>query len=265
MNELADGKRRKSHTSAAMVMALSVSGAPQRAKPRHRLRQRWSLGRRGELDVDLIQLRRANVQRGPEMIERELRDGIVEALRAHPLAEPTRPSLTMIGTPATMTEQERLHAVLDPSAIILQVLAHTDQVADGLFCGRGHAYRGELAGAVQPSEVGSVEPVGLHALARASRDQGGSDDVAGHVQVGQESMNAVAGGAGFVTGDERCSIVSSDDLAKRLRTVRDDALVGLERARAKRRHRDRVLVHVQANVRHACIHDRSSHDRWSRP
>jgi len=108
--------------------------------------------------------------------------GLLEALGSCPEVELVAPSFVPAGIATALPQEEALHPVLGLAAVVLDVFAHTDEVADRLL-GRGrHPDRGELAGPVQTCQVAGVDPVGLHAGARPTGDHGGSDHVAGHAE-----------------------------------------------------------------------------------
>lgn len=116
------------------------------------------------------------------MIEGELGVRIVEALSAYPQPVSARPSSAVVGAAAVVTEQEGLDAVLHPSTVVLEVFTEANKIEQRFFLGLRHTDGGELAGAMQPSEVPRIEAIGLHALAGSLRDEARCDHVARDVQ-----------------------------------------------------------------------------------
>ena len=79
-----------------------------------------------------------------------------------------------------------------------EVAARAAQVADRFVFRRGRPDRGELAGAIEPSQGQPVAPIGLDAIAGFARGHRRRDQVAIVFGVTNLPANAVAAGAGFV-------------------------------------------------------------------
>jgi hypothetical protein len=178
---------------------------------------------------------------------------------------PGRPVVVM-----AMTQQEagQLLPSLTQGPHRRQTRPH--QIADRLVRRIRNPDRRQLAGAVKLGQVDRVPAVGLDPLTRLARDQRRSNHYAAVPCCGQLSFDAVAAGAGFVT--EAQLRPSPRQLAGQCiqggRRVRDLAVLAhlAPLARLGKRHRNRVLVHIQTDVGDRLVHDPSPmHEARRRP
>jgi hypothetical protein len=80
--------------------------------------------------------------------------------------------------------------------------------------------RGQRAGAVQPCEVGGIAAIGLDAIARAARNQGGRNHVAGNPICDQRALQLESARPGFVATLHRPVAAETSDQPENRRTIR---------------------------------------------
>ena len=140
-----------------------------------------------------------------------------------------------------------------------QACAH--QIAHRFVCRIGNPYRRQVTRPMQRRQLGGVPPVGLDPLSRLAWDQRGGDHNAVMPQRRKLALDPVAARARLVTQPKRRP--RSRQFAKqsfdRFGPVRDLTIVSHLTAIAPRRkrNRDRLLVHVQSDIRDKLFHDPS--------
>ncbi len=155
-----------------------------------------------------------------------------------------------------MAEQELTQPMPGPGPILDQVGAGAAQVPDRFFLDGGDADGDQLAGAVQPRQPAAVPPVGLDPIAGGLGDQRGRDHLAAHVHAVQQPGQVVAGRAGLVAGSQPAGITkTANEPADRRLVVGDPVDHRALMVGGKDRHRDGVLVDVQAEVGRAEMRD----------
>jgi hypothetical protein len=200
-NESGEGHEGGSAGEAPKVADLGDDGhrgeglePTQASELGHGSGERLDLSGCHDLAGDDGELAPSDVERSEVVAVGGVGSGLVEALRARPEIELAAPTLVPAGIATPLTQEEGLHPVLGLSPVVLDVLAHTHEVADRLFARGRDADWGELTCAMQPSEVTGVDPVGLDPSTGAARDHGGSDHVAWNAERGEQAMGLVAGG-----------------------------------------------------------------------
>ena len=144
------------------------------------------------------------------------------------------------------------------------------QIADRLMCRVGNPHRRQFASPMQLGEVDRVSPIGLDPLAWLAGDQRRSDHDAVVLRRGQLSLNAVTARSGFVAEPQLMAMACQlrNQRLHGSRRVRDLAMLAhlTPLARLSERHRNRVLVHIQTDVRDRLVHDPSPmHEARHRP
>jgi hypothetical protein len=131
------------------------------------------------------------------------------------------------------------------------IVTRPGEVATGVICDRGDSDRGEIPGAQESSQVQSLTAVGVHAVARLLRNQGGGHDPARIAFCSQVARAPVPTGTRFIDTGEVLG----------LGWARADAVIEVTRPRAHgpergdlspvivgdRGDRDRVLMDIHAN------------------
>src|ERR1700687_6344878 len=134
--------------------------------------------------------------------------------------------------------------------VLAEVLAQPQQVAHRLLVRWRHAYRGELAGAEQPTELARVAAVGLDTLTGLARDEGGRDDGAGDTERTEQTLQLVPAGPRLIADAYVVGLApTSDETTNLFGTIGDLLLVRDRVAGSQQRHADGVLVHVESDVR----------------
>ena len=156
-----------------------------------------------------------------------------------------------------MAQEETPHTLPGDPAVVLQILAGADELAQRFLGRGGDANRDELAGSVETGEVTSIRAIGLEPHARALGNESGRDDVTSKTEGTEQSLGAVASRPGFVADPKRRGIAEANrQVADCFAGVGDHPLVAARAAGSEGCHRDRILVHVQPDVCNA-VHNRS--------
>ncbi len=134
----------------------------------------------------------------------------------------------------------------------------------------GDPDRRQFAGAVQLGEVDRIPPVGLDAVTGLARDQRRSDDDTSMPALGQLPLNAVAARPGLITEPQFAPAATElcRQRLQRSRCVRDLPMLAHfpPVAHFGNRDRDRILVHIQADVGDKLFQDPSPmHEARHRP
>ena len=132
----------------------------------------------------------------------------------------------------------------------LEGLAAADDVAHALLGLARNAHRGELAGPIEPRQLGGVIPIVLALDPGPLGNERRRDDVAGVPPLAHRPVNHIARPARLVAGAEfslaRRAIEPALELREIVReTIDARGRFGLGR---EERDRDRLLVHIQAEI-----------------
>jgi hypothetical protein len=131
------------------------------------LSKRWQLSGVLDLGGDRGELGPSHVERGEVVGVGGVGGRFLEALGACPQVELVAPSLVPARIAPSLAQQEALDPMLGRAAVVLDVLAHTHEIADRLLGRARHADRGQLAGSMQTREVrASIRSVLTRAPAR---------------------------------------------------------------------------------------------------
>ena len=135
------------------------------------------------------------------------------------------------------------------------------EIADRLMSLIGNPYGGQFASPMQPGQIDRVPPIRLDPISRFARDQRRSHDDATMPSKGQLPLNPIAARSGLITEPKLVPSARqfrSQSLQSR-RRVRDLAILAhvLAPARLGKRDRNRVLVHVKADICDSFVQDPS--------
>src|SRR5262245_1550223 len=124
------------------------------------------------------------------------------------------PSLLVIGVMPALPQQERRYLLAFCAKVDHRSATRPREIAHRLMVPVRYPYRGELAGAQQLCQALGITPVGLHSIARLSRNQRRRNHHASMPEPRNLPMQSVSGRTCFVT--EHRSIVFSRQLAHEL-------------------------------------------------
>ena len=135
------------------------------------------------------------------------------------------------------------------------------EIADRLMSLIGNPYGGQFASPMQPGQIDRIPPIRLDPISRFARDQRRSHDDATMPSKGQLPLNPIAARSGLITEPKLVPSARqfrSQSLQSR-RRVRDLAILAhvLAPARLGKRDRNRVLVHVKADICDSFVQDPS--------
>ena len=137
----------------------------------------------------------------------------------------------------------------------------THEIADCLVGSIWDPDRGQFTRPVQLRKVDRIPPIRLDPVTRLARDQRRRDDDASVPGRAQLSMNAVAARSRLITEPQFMTATTQlrDHRRHGSRTVRDLAILThfTPLARLGERHRNRILVNIQADVGDRLFHDPS--------
>jgi hypothetical protein len=197
---------------------VDAAEAPQ---PADRLAVRGALGEGLDLPVELGQAHLGLLDGEQRGVEGALQLGQVEPLRP----EPRPVGLPPMGAGAidpTMPEEELDEPMAPAHDILADVVPAAQEVPDRFLGLVRHMDRGELAGAIEPDQLGCVAAIRLDPLPRASRRQGWGDHIARHADGRELPVQVVAGHAGLVADADRALAHEAlDEPAEEPRLVRD--------------------------------------------
>ena len=138
-----------------------------------------------------------------------------------------------------------------------RVLAGAREIADGLVRDVGDVDGREIAGASQAGQGHRVALVGLHSIARVSRDQRGGDDEARQALPGEIAAEPVAAGPGLVDEHELRALalhLANEGVDVALSRADRAHVHGIGGALGGRvRDSNRVLVDVEADKQCATV------------
>ena len=155
-----------------------------------------------ELPVDRGELRVERVEVAERVLERGLRERVVEPLAAHPGAVLERPGRLPFPVDAPVTQQLLPGSVPGGRAGAAKVVTATHEVPQPLLFRRRRPHERELARTVETGELARITTVSIHPVARPHRDQRRHDDVARHTHRRQQPVQVVPARAGLVTDRE---------------------------------------------------------------
>src|ERR1700678_4314965 len=184
---------------------------------------------------------------------------LLESQSGHPPTVHQRPRRSMVVTAMTQEEARELLTGLTQTAARRQTGAH--EIADRLMSLIGNPYGGQFASPMQPGQIDRVPPIRLDPISRFGRDQRRSHDDATVPSKGQLPLNPIAARSGLITEPKLVPSARqshSQSLQSR-RRVRDLAILAhvLASARLGKRDRNRVLVHVKADICDSFVQDPS--------
>ena len=113
------------------------------------------------------------------------------------------------GVDPPMAQQKGLQMLALRAQIRHRGLTRPHQLAHGLMPRVGNPDAGQLAGAMQPGQGEGIPAIGLDALARALRDQRGSDDGAVMPESGDLPLQPIAGRPGLVA-EQQLAILAGE-------------------------------------------------------
>src|SRR6185503_13730288 len=102
-------------------------------------------------------------------------------LRPQPRVVPLGPGLFRGGEAAAVAEQELRETVAGAKEVSPNIFATAQQIAGGFFLLGRNVNDREGAGPIEHGEVARITAVGLDAIAGATGNERGSDDLAGNV------------------------------------------------------------------------------------
>ena len=135
----------------------------------------------------------------------------------------------------------------------LEVITRPAEIAHALLLPVGYPHRTEVAAAQQARQLQGIAPVGLDALARRLRDARRGHHLAGMAAGNELAVEHVVARPGLVAEQQQAAVIGlaelGDELLDFLRRVGNlPAIARLPAPRLGDRDRNRLLVHVQANV-----------------
>ena len=211
---LGDGEAEEAHQLAGGGEAAEVADlgeqrergqrrdAAEAGEPADRVAPRMARSDLLELTVDGRDLRVERVEVAEHLLERGLRERVVERFAGAPRrgAGASRPS-----SPRGRCARSAAAACRPGAVRRCGPGAGRRGSAPGhaaLLLRRRRPNERELAGPVEPDELARVTTVGLHPVARPYRDQRRRDDVAGHTHRREQPVQLIAARAGLVTDRE---------------------------------------------------------------
>src|SRR5512141_737088 len=120
-----------------------------------------------------------------------------ELLASQPLPVALGP-VVAVAEDAAMADEELREPMARWGEVLADILARADEIADRLLVGGRNGDHGELAGAIQASELPGVAAVGLHAVRRLHGDEGRGHDLAGDPHLRQLPIDLVPTGPRLV-------------------------------------------------------------------
>jgi hypothetical protein len=197
-----------------------------------------------ELRVERVDLTLDAVKVDQHLLQRELRERVIQALRVDPAAMRQRPRRLALTKHAAVAQQLLEHA--GPRAA--QIIAAAQQVAQALGLGSRRVHEAQQSRAVQRDELLGVTAIGLDAITRAHGHQRRRDDIAGHSDRRQQPPQRVAAGPGFIAdGQALGSAEAVDEATDRALRRLDSRHLRLTAGRRQRRGDDRQLVHIKTD------------------
>ena len=176
---------------------------------------------------------------------------VLEPQAGQPSPVHQRPGRSVVVMTMAQQEAGKLLAGLTKCPHCGQTRPH--QIADRLMCLVGNPHRRQFTSPMQLGEVDRISPIGLDPLARSAGNQRGSDYDAVVLRGCQLSLNAVTARSGFVAEPQLVAIACQlcNQRLHCSRRVRDLAILThfIPFARLGERHRYRLLVHIQPDVR----------------
>lgn len=101
-----------------------------------------------------------------------------------------------------MAKEDAAEPLAGSFPVVLEVLAHPDQVPEGFLLRGWHPDRRQLAGSVKPGQHLDIEPIGLHSTAWSAQGERRGYDVTKHTQSDEKAVCVVACGARLVAGGQ---------------------------------------------------------------
>ena len=198
MTRGADGKRRASPSSAAIVSAVR-SSMPRKQRRRSTRARSGSIVSRSRNSVSTaLEPGDAFVDGADVGAMRLLERGERPALGLQPVGMAFRPRLLGRGEAAAVAEQEFREAVPRAEEIGADVFATPQQIAGGFFLLGGNVNGRERAGAIQDGELAGIAAIGFDAIAGPPGNERGRDDVTRDAVRGERALELEATRAGFV-------------------------------------------------------------------
>ena len=148
-----------------------------------------------------------------------------------------------------VTQQELGQPVAGPGQVLDHVAPGAAQVPHRFLEPARHPDGHQLSGPVQAGQAPAVAAVGLDLVARRPRDQRRGHHVATHAQRPQQPVQVIARRPRLIAGPQQAGLGEPGHQAPdRLLVVEDLLDVGALMARVQDPDRDRVLVHVHAEM-----------------
>jgi hypothetical protein len=221
----------------------------------HGVDKRRSVVPDGQVGLDRLQLGVTALQHRPVVGIGRCQRGLIEALGEQPALMGQRPGIAASPGPA-VAQQELAEAMASPGAVLDHVGPGAAQIPHCLL-GHGRDADGhQFSGPVQPGQPPAVPPVGLDLVAGRLGDQRGGDHLAAHSHAMQQPGQLIAGRSGLIAGSQPAGIPkAANEPAHRRLLMRNPLDIRAVPIWGKDRHRDGVLVDVQAKVDQAKMGD----------
>jgi hypothetical protein len=202
-----------------------------------------------------------------QLLERELRERVIQALGVDPAAMLEREGGLAVTEDPPVPEQLLEHPVASRGPRAAQIVAAPEQVPEPLGLGRRREHEAQQPGAIEPDELLGVAAVGLDPVTGADRDQRRRDHVTRDRDARQQPPQREPARARLVADRQaRRPAEPVDEATNRALGRLDPRHLRLAARRRQRRGHDRELMNIQADPHtHVGGRDRSGNVRhgWS--
>ena len=245
--------------SSAITVAAATRAIPRSACRAHHRGERPIRQRRLDMGLQTVASRRRRLDRGDAVFQHDVMRRLLEFQAGHPATVHQRPRRSMVGMAMAQQKARQLLTGLTQTADGRKTRAY--EIADRLMSRIRDPDRRQFARPMQLGQADRVPAVGLDPVSRFARDQRRSHDDALMPGEGQLPLNPIAAGSGLVAEPKRAP--NARQLHRQClhsrRRVRDLPILAhiASHARRGKRHRDRVLVHVQTDICDSFIQDPS--------
>ena len=194
---------------------------------------------RGELALDPVQM-------DQQLLQRLLRERIIQALARQPRAMQLRPGRLALAEDPTVTQQLLEHPVASRHPRAPHIITSAQQVPEPLKLRRRRMHEPQQTRPVQRHQLLRVPAIGLHAIARPDRDQRRRDHVARDAELRQQPPQREPTRPGLITDRQACRAAHLvDEPADRPLGRLDPAHLRLAAIRRQHRGNDRELVLIE--------------------
>jgi hypothetical protein len=140
----------------------------------------------GQARVEQIELTLDTVGMDQQLLQRLLRERIIQALAREPRSVHLGPRGLPLAVDPPVPEQLLEHPVTRREPRAAEIITCPEQITEPLELRRRRVHEPQHPRAIQRDELLRVAAVGLHPVAGADRDQRRRDDIARHPEPGQQ-------------------------------------------------------------------------------